>query len=83
MYDFNVKVKVQALFEITYEDVVMESDQREGAYVRKVVKSERFGDFDDLRSFAYGLKAKKILQVVEVRDLTSRLQNEMRTQGKD
>ena len=83
MYDFNVKVKVQTLFEITYEDVVMESDQREGAYERKVIKTERFAEWDKLRTFAYDLQKKKILQVVEVADRTNRLHNEMTTQGKD
>jgi hypothetical protein len=83
MYDFEVKVKVSALYEITYEDVVVETDQREGAYERRVVKTERFAEYDGVRSFAYGLKSKKILQVVEVRDLTNRLHNDMTTQGKD
>ncbi len=82
MYDFEVKVKVPFLYEITYEDVVKEND-RDGVYDRKVVKTERFTDWDKLRSFAYNLKTKTILQVVEVKDMTNVLQNEMRTQSKD
>ncbi len=83
MYDFEVKVKVTVLYEIVYEDVVAETDQREGAYERKVVKTERFADWDNLRSFAYDLKDKKILQVVEVKDMTNVLHREMTSQGKD
>lgn len=85
MYDFEVKVKVQVLYEITYEGVVTETDQREGAYERKVVKTERFAEWDDLRTHAYTLarQGKKILQVVEVTDKTRSLRNEMTTQDKD
>jgi hypothetical protein len=82
MYDFEVKIKVPVLYEITYETVVKEND-RDGVYDRKVVKTERFAEWDKLRSFAYELKGKKILQVVEVKDMTNRLHNEMATQGKD
>jgi hypothetical protein len=82
MYDFEVKIKVPVLYEITYETVVKEND-RDGVYDRKVVKTERFAEWDKLRSFAYELKGKKILQVVEVKDTTNRLHNEMSAQGKD
>lgn len=82
MYDFEVKVKVPLLYEITYEVVVREND-RDGTYDRTVTKTERFTDWEKLRSFAYDLKTKKILQVVEVKDMTNVLQNEMRTQSKD
>lgn len=82
MYDFEVKIKVSALYEIVYEDVVKEND-RDGVYDRKLVKTERFAEWDKLRSFAYELKGKKILQVLEVKDMTNRLHNEMTTQGKD
>lgn len=82
MYDFEVKIKVPVLYEITYETVVKEND-RDGVYDRKVVKTERFAEWDKLRSFGYELKGKKILQVVEVKDMTNRLHNEMTTQGKD
>jgi hypothetical protein len=82
MYDFEVKIKVPVLYEITYEAVVKEND-RDGVYDRKVVNTERFAEWDKLRSFAYELKGKKILQVVEVKDMTNRLHNEMATQGKD
>lgn len=83
MYDFEVKVKVTTLYEIMYEDVVIETDQREGAYERKLVKAERFAEWDKLRSFAYELKGKKILQVLEVNDMTNGLHREMTSQGKD
>jgi hypothetical protein len=83
MYDFEVKVKVTVLYEIVYEDVVAETDQREGAYERKVVKTERFADWQKLRSFAYGLKGKKILQVAEIKDMTNVLIDQMRRQTKD
>jgi hypothetical protein len=83
MYNFEVKVKVLFLYEITYEEIVKEFDQREGAYDRKVVKTERFTEWSKLRSFAYELKNKKILQVTEIKDVTSALRNDMTTQGKD
>ena len=85
MYDFEVKIKVAAVYEITYEGVVVETDQREGAYERKVVKTERFADWDELRACAYKLARHgyKILQVVEVKDATNRLKNEMQSQAKD
>jgi hypothetical protein len=83
MYNFEVKVKVLFLYEITYEEIVKEFDQREGAYERKVIKTERFIEWSELRSFAYELKNKKILQVTEIKDVTSALRNDMTTQGKD
>ena len=83
MYDFEVKVKVLFLYEITYEEIIRESDQREGPYERKVIKTERFTEWSKLRSFAYELKNKKILQVTEIKDVTSALRNDMTTQGKD
>ena len=84
MYDFEVKVKVLFLYEITYEEIIRESDQREGPYERKVIKTERFTEWSKLRSFAYELKNYwKILQVTEIKDVTSALRNDMTTQGKD
>jgi hypothetical protein len=83
MYDFEVKVKVLFLYEITYEEIVKEFDQRGEAYDRKVMKTERFTEWSKLRSFAYELKNKKILQVTEIKDVTSALRNDMTTQGKD
>ena len=85
MYDFEVKVKVAHLYEITYEEIVRETDQRDGTYNRRVEKTERFSEWDKLRTFAYTLKPKnmKILQVTEVTDMTNVLYNEMSTQGKD
>jgi hypothetical protein len=83
MYDFEMKVKVQSVYEITYEDVYVEYDQRDGDVTRKAVKSERFADWQKLRTFAYELKHKKILQVLEVHDKTEFLRGEMSTSGKD
>ena len=83
MYDFEMKVKVQYLYEITYEDVYVEYDQRDGDVTRKTVKSERFLDWQKMRTFAYELKHKKILQVLEVHDKTESLRGEMSVQGKD
>ena len=79
MYDFEMKVKVQSVYEITYEDNVVECD----LITRRVVKSERFADWQKLRTFAYELKHKKILQVLEVHDKTEFLRTEMSVQGKD
>ena len=83
MYDFEMKVKVPVVFEITYEDTFVEFDQRDGEVTRKVVKSERFTDWQKLRTFAYELKHKQIIQVLEVHDKTDYLRAEMSTQGKD
>jgi hypothetical protein len=77
-----MKIKVPFLYEITYEDVIKEND-RDGVYDRKVEKTERFSDWAKVRSFAYDLKGKNILQVVEVKDMTTALQNDMSVQGKD
>jgi hypothetical protein len=82
MYDFEVKVKVPFLYEITYEETIKDFDQHV-AVDRKVTKTERFVEWSKLRSFAYDLKGKKILQVTEIKDMTSALRNDMTTQGKD
>ena len=83
MYDFEMKVTVQFLYEITYEDTITETDQREGSIERKVAKTERFTDWAKLRDFAYSLKGKKIFQVLEVKDMTRALHNDMTRQGRD
>lgn len=83
MYDFEMKVTVQFLYEITYEDTITETDQRDGAFERKVAKTERFTDWVKVRDFAYGLKGKKIFQVLEIKDMTRALHNDMTVQGKD
>lgn len=85
MYDFEVKVKVPFLYELTYEQVVRETNQRDGTYERKVEKTERFSDWQKLRSFAYDLRTRglQIIQVAEIKDMTNALINEMSTQGKD
>ena len=83
MYDFEMKVAVQFLYEITYEDTITETDQRDGAFERKVAKTERFTEWAKLRDFAYSLKGKKIFQVLEVKDMTRTLHNDMTVQGKD
>jgi hypothetical protein len=76
MYDFEMKVTVTFLYEITYEDKVSQSGTH-------YTKTERFTDWAKLRDFAYGLKGKKIIQVLEVKDMTRALHNDMATQGKD
>ena len=84
MYDFEMKVTVQFLYEITYEDTITETDQFDGPLrERKVAKSERFTDWAKLRDFAYGLKGKKIFQVIEIKDMTHALHSDMTTQGRD
>lgn len=83
MYDFELKVKVPFLYEITYEEMVNEFDQRDGERERRVEKTERFGDWGKLRSFAYDLKGKKILQVLEIKDMTHALHNDLAVQTKD
>lgn len=83
MYDFEMKVKVPFLYEITYEETI-KNIGREGAYDFKVEKiTERFCDWGKLRLFAYNLKDKKILQVLEIKDMTNALRNDMCTQTKD
>lgn len=76
MYDFELKVKVSHLYEILYQDAVKDIG-RDG------VISERFTDWSKLREFAYGLKGKKILQVLEIKDMTRILENNMSPQTKD
>lgn len=69
MYDFELKIKVPFLYELTYEDVVKDND-RDGVYDRKLIKTEKFATWETLRDFAYSLKDKKIIQAVEVKDRT-------------
>lgn len=85
MYDFEVKVKVKVLYELVYEENIHETDQRNGAYQRRVEKTERFAEWEKLRTFAYDIasKGKKILQVAEIHDVTQLLHKEMTAQGKD
>jgi hypothetical protein len=73
MYEFEMKVKVQYLYEIIYEDEYVEYDKRTGNATRKAVKSERFTDWQKLRTFAHRLNHKRILQVIEVHDKTETL----------
>ena len=82
MYDFEVKVKVRSLFEVTYQTTINDFDLREGSYTRKVTKSERFNDWNDVHIFAHK-KDIEVLQVVEVHDLTQKLKNALSVQGKD
>lgn len=82
MYDFEIKVKVKALFEVTYQTTINDFDQREGSYTRKVTKSERFNDWNDVYVFGHK-KDIEIIQVVEVHDLTHKLKYELDVQGKD
>ena len=84
MYDFELKVKVPFLYEITYEETITETNQSDGPLCeRKVAKTERFTDWGKLRSFAYDLEDKKIFQVLEIKDMTRALHNDMTVQGKD
>lgn len=80
MYDFEVKIKVPLVYELSFEQIARENDRDGGVYDRTITKTERFDDWEKLRSFAYGLKPKgvKILQVVEVRDVTKTLLDQMR-----
>lgn len=84
MYDFEVKVKAKQIYELTYEDEVTEYDQRDsGSYKRKVTKSERFTDWGSLKMFAFNIDNRKIKQVVEIKDMTDALINDLRVQTKD
>ena len=82
MYDFEVKVKVKSMFEVTYQTTINDFDQREGSYTHKVTKSERFNDWNDVHMFAHK-KDVEVLQVVEVHDLTQKLKKDLFVQGKD
>jgi hypothetical protein len=83
MYDFEMTVKVSFLYEIVYQDVVKYLG-RNGDYEFKAEKvSKRFTDWAKLRDFAYTIKDKKILQVLEIKDMTRALHNDMTTQPKD
>lgn len=82
MYDFELKVKVPFLYEIVYQDVVKHIG-RDGVEFRSEKISERFTEWSKLRDFAYGLKGKKILQVLEIKDMTRALENDMNVQTKD
>lgn len=83
MYDFEVKVKVRSMFEVTYQTSTNDFDQRQGSYTHKVTKSERFSDWNDVHIFAQKYPDVEILQVVEVHDLTQKLKNALSIQGKD
>lgn len=84
MYDFEVKVTVPFLYEITYEETIREVN-RAGCLIQEIKSqnSKRFTDWRKLREFAYSLKGKKILQVLEIKDMTDALCNDLCTQTKD
>jgi len=83
MYDFELKVKVPAMYEVTYIDIEQDYDQREGAYERTVTKSNRFLTWEETRSFCFDLKPAQIRQVVEIKDMTSSMKKIFSAQTKD
>ena len=83
MYNFEVKVKVKSMFDVTYQIVINDFDHGEGSYTSKVTKTEQFADWNDVHIFAQKYPDVEILQVVEVHDLTQKLKNALSIQGKD
>lgn len=77
MYDFEMKVKVSYLYEMTYEVIMREYDQRDGAYDKKTIKTERFQNWGQLQTKALEIGANCIKQVVEIKDMTNSLINEI------
>lgn len=74
MYDFTVEMKINVIYELNY------TTKADGPNTTKIAK---FASENDLRGFIRETNPQKIVQVVQVFDITNRIINELNAQGKD
>lgn len=78
MYDFNVTVKVEFLYEIIGTKQVQKSDQREGAYMSTAEVRARCTNWEEVIKYIRTNRDVTIKQVVEMKDMTAPAMNQSR-----
>lgn len=81
MYDFNVTVKADFLYEIIGTKQVQKSDQREGAYMSTAEVKVRCINWEEVIKYIRTNSDVTIKQVVEMKDMTAEAQNQARSGG--
>lgn len=81
MYDFEVKMKVKSLFEITGSKAVQKTDPRDGAYMSESEVKERCTSFNEVVQWIRKNRDVIIKQVVKIEDVTTTAQNQARDTG--
>lgn len=81
MYDFNVTVKADFLYEIIGTKQVQKSDQREGAYMSTAEVKVRCINWEEVIKYIRTNRDVTIKQVVEMKDMTASAQSQARDTG--
>ena len=81
MYDFNVTVKADFLYEIIGSKSVQKHDQRDGAYMSTAEVKVRCTSWEEVIKYIRTNRDVTIKQVVEMKDMTSAAQNQARDTG--
>lgn len=78
MYDFNVTVKADCLYEIIGSKTVQKHDQRDGAYESTAEVKMRCTDWEQVVKYIRDNPSVTIKQVVEMKDMTNIAKNHAR-----
>lgn len=78
MYDFNVTVKVEFLYEILGTKQVQKHDQRDGAYMSTAEVKVRCANWEEVIKYIRANRDVTIKQVVEMKDMTEIAKNHSR-----
>lgn len=78
MYDFNVTVKADFLYEIIGTKQVQKTDQRDGAYMSTSEVKVRCVNWEEVIKWIRANRDVTIKQVVEMKDMTVAAQNQAR-----
>ena len=81
MYDFNVTVKADTLYEIIGTKSVTKHDQRDGAYMATTEVKSRFTNWEEVIKWIRANSDVTIKQVVEMKDMTTTAQTQARASG--
>ena len=81
MYDFNVTVKTDFLYEIIGTKQVQKHDQRDGAYMSTNEVKVRCTNWEEVIKWIRANRDVMIKQVVEMKDMTAVAQNQSRDMG--
>lgn len=78
MYDFNVTVKADFLYEVIGSKVVQKYDQHDGSYKTNVEVKVRFTNWAEVVKYIRTNSDVTVEQVVEMKDMTAVAQNQAR-----
>ncbi len=81
MYDFNVTVKADFLYEIIGSKTITKHDQRDGAYMSTSEVKVRCTNWEEVIKYIRTNRDVTIKQVVEMKDMTTSAQNQARDTG--